>query len=248
VDPRFHRAAQSVAAEYADAGATAVLLAGSVSRGVADRFSDVELGVFWPEEPPARYVDFDRVGIPFETVHISMANAERDVGPTLEDLSFAAALVDGKALHGAELLSSWRERLLPYPDELAAAVVRAHGQIDNLWQLEVHAARKNALLLHARVVEACQSVLHALLAANRVYWFGFKRIDEIEARLTLAPADLAARIGEAPRNPELVLPLAEEAYDIVERTTPGVDVNWLREVLRYRRPAQHASPASGPSP
>lgn len=125
--------------------------------------------------------------------------------------------------------------MLPYPDELAAAVVRAHGQIDNLWQLEVHAARDNPLLLYARVTEASKAILHALLAANRVYWFGFKRLDEIEARLATAPPRLAERIRAAHRRPELVLPLAEEAYDIVERTTPGVDVTRLREILLYRR-------------
>ena len=235
MDPRFHRAAEGVAAEYAEAGASAVLLAGSVARGVADRFSDVELGVFWPEEPPSRYVDLARDGIPFETVHSSLAEAEKPIGPALEELSFAAALVDGQPLHGAELLARWRERVLPYPDELAAAVVRTHGTVDLVWQLEVNAARDNPLLLHSRLVETCKAVLHALLAANRVYWFGFKRLDEIEARLADAPPELATRVRAAFRDPGLLLPLAEETYEVVERTTPGVDVNRLREILRYRR-------------
>ena len=235
MDPPFHRAADSVAAAYAEAGASAVLLAGSVARGVADRFSDVELGVFWPEEPPARYVDFSRDGIPFETVHLCLAEAERPIGPALEELSFAAALVDGRPLHGAELLAGWRERVLPYPDELRAEVVRTHGLIDLVWQLEVNAARDNPLLLDARLVEACKAVLHSLLAANRVYWFGFKRLEEIEARLADAPPELAARVRAVFRDSDLLPPLAEETYDIVERTTPGVDVNRLREILRYRR-------------
>lgn len=235
MDPRFHRAAEKVAAEYADAGASAVLLAGSVARGVADRFSDAELGVLWPEAPADRYVDFARDGIPFETVHLSLEEAERPIGPALEELSYAAALVDGRPLHGAELLARRRERVLPYPDELAAAVVQVHGMVDLVWQLEVNSARDNPLLLHARLVEACKAVLHALLAANRVYWFGFKRLDEIEARLPDAPPELAARVRAAFRAPDLLPPLAEEAYDVVERTTPGVDVNRLREILRHRR-------------
>ena len=229
----------AVADEYAEAGASAVLLGGSVSRGVADRFSDVELGVFWPEEPDADWEDFERDGVPFETVHAAVAKAEAvsgRVGTSLEDLSFAAALVDGRPLHGAELLARWRERVLPYPDELAAAVVRTHGIVDLVWQLDVNVARENPLMLNARLTEACKAILHALLAANRVYWFGFKRLDEIEARLTVAPPRLAERIRETFGDPSLVFPLAEETYDIVERTVPGVDVDRLRAILRYRRP------------
>ena len=239
MDPRFERLATAVADEYAAAGASAVLLAGSVSRGVADRFSDVEVGVFWPRQPEAPWEDFERDGVPFETVHVEVAKAEADssrVSASLEDLSFAAALVDGKALHGAELLSRWRERVLPYADELAADVVRTHGLVDLVWQLEVNIARDNPLLLHARLEEACKAILHALLAANRVYWFGFKRLDEVEARLAVAPPRLAERIGGTFRDPAGILPLAEETYDIVERTVPGVDVARLREILRYRRP------------
>jgi hypothetical protein len=238
VDPRFERLASAVADEYATAGASAVLLAGSVSRGVADRFSDVELGVFWPGEPDAHWEDFERDGVPFETVHMAVTKAEAvssQVGTSLEDLSFAAALVDGRPLHGAELLSRWRERVLPYPDALAGAVVRAHGIVDLVWQLDVNAARDNPLLLHARLTEACKAILHALLAANRVYWFGFKRLDEVEARLAVAPVGLADRIRETFRDPARVSPLAEETYDIVERLVPGVDVDRLRAILRYRR-------------
>ena len=228
----------AVADEYAVAGASAVLLGGSVSRGVADRFSDVELGVFWPGEPGSPWEDFERDGVPFETVHVAVAKAEAvsaEVGTSLEDLSFAAALVDGRPLHGTELIARWRERVVPYPDELAAAVVRTHGQVDLVWQLDVNVARDNPLLLYARLTEACRAILHALLAANRVYWFGFKRLDEVEARLPFAPPGLAERIRQAFRDPALVVPLAERAYDIVEQTVPGVDVDRLRAILRYRR-------------
>jgi hypothetical protein len=238
VDPRFERLASAVAEEYAEAGASAVLLAGSVSRGVADRFSDVELGVFWPTEPDAAWEDFECDGVPFETVHVAVAKAETvssHVGPSLEDLSFASALVDGRPLHGTDLLARWRERVLPYPDELAAAVVRTHGQVDLLWQLDVNLARDNPVMLYARLSDACKAILHALLAANRVYWFGFKRLDEIEMRLAVAPSGLADRVREAFRDAEVVVPLAEETYDIVEQTVPGVDVDRLRRILRYRR-------------
>lgn len=45
---------QRIGSAYAStAGVNAVIIGGSVSRGHADRWSDVEIGVFWSEIPPA---------------------------------------------------------------------------------------------------------------------------------------------------------------------------------------------------
>ena len=54
-DSRWRRAlAERYAAAYRDLpGVRAVLLTGSVARGLADRYSDVELMVFWSEPPAA---------------------------------------------------------------------------------------------------------------------------------------------------------------------------------------------------
>lgn len=47
---------QRIGSAYAStAGVNAVIVGGSVSRGHADRWSDVELGVFWSEIPPASF-------------------------------------------------------------------------------------------------------------------------------------------------------------------------------------------------
>ena len=57
--------AQRIAQAYAqDPNVDAVAVLGSVSRGCADRFSDIELGVFWSEPPSEREreVVVDRVG------------------------------------------------------------------------------------------------------------------------------------------------------------------------------------------
>ncbi|WP_018347813.1 DUF4037 domain-containing protein [Longispora albida] len=47
-----HEIAKQYATWYSELGASAVLLGGSTGRGHADRWSDVELGVFWPADPP----------------------------------------------------------------------------------------------------------------------------------------------------------------------------------------------------
>ena len=263
MDPRFHRAA---AEAYTAEGALAVLLAGSASRGDADRFSDVDLYVVWDTVPsePVRAAAIERAGgtvdafwptedawsldeLPFEIAHVSLAEAERTVADVVErhdpdpGLQLAlSAFATGVPLAGEEVLAPLRDAALPYPGGLATAVVRAQAQIDFLWQLEAHLERANPLLAYAWVADAHRRLLYALLAANRVYFFGFKRLETVEARLPLAPPRVAERIREtyedAPSMGERVRALAEETYDIVEQTVPDVDVDRLREILRYRRP------------
>ena len=106
------------------------------------------------------------------------------------------------------------------------------------------------MLAYAWVADAHRRLLHALLAANRVYFFGFKRLDAVEARLPLAPPRLAERIRETYEDPaamgERVRALAEETYDVVEHAVPNVDVDRLREILRYRRLKNTLYLLSGP--
>jgi hypothetical protein len=186
-------------------------------------------------------------GVPFEVAHVSVADAERTIADVVEAhdpdpgrLLFVSGFATGAPQAGGDLLARLRESALPYPDGLATAVVRAHAQIDHLWQLEAHLERRNPLLAYAWVAEAHRRLLHALLAANRVYFFGFKRLEAVEARLPLAPTGLASRIRGTYAAPsselgERVGSLADETYDIVEQTVPGVDVDRLRRILRYRR-------------
>jgi hypothetical protein len=261
VDPRFHRAADA----YVAAGASAVLLAGSASRGVADRFSDVDLYVVWDSVPDeaVRAGAIQRAGgtadafwetedawtldgVPFEIAHVSVDGARRTVADVVQRheadpglLLSVSAFATGVPLAGEPVLAPLRDAALPYPDGLATAVVRAHAQIDFLWQLEAHLERGNPMLAYAWVADSHRRVLHALLAANHVYFFGFKRLEAVEARLPLAPPRLVERIRETYEDPaamgERVRALAEETYDIVEQAVPNVDVDRLREILRYQR-------------
>ena len=262
MDPRFHRAAEA----YLAAGASAVLVAGSASRGVADRFSDVDLYVVWGSVPDEAVrataiegaggaVDafwetedaWTLDGAPFEIAHVSVEGARRTIADVVERfdpdpglLLTVSAFATGVPLAGDDVLAPLRDAVLQYPDGLATAVVRAQAQIDFLWQLEAHLERANPMLAYAWVADAHRRLLHALLAANRVYFFGFKHLDAVEARLPLAPPRLAARIRESYEVPasmgEHVRAFAEETYDILERGVPNVDVDRLREILRYRRP------------
>jgi hypothetical protein len=125
-----------------------VVLTGSVSRGVADDVSDIEMLVVTRDEPdldecfsfaaaaglsdlgtwgqqgvPTKRVSGSRDGAALELVWWSRAHAESSVDAVFEgDSSTTAdALAHGAALRTAGLLELWQERLRDYPEDLARA-------------------------------------------------------------------------------------------------------------------------------
>lgn len=116
-----------------------------------------------------------------------------------------------------------------------------NAQIDHFWRFEMFRARRHPLLASRALVDAHERVLRTLLAVNRVYYFGFKSLDAVFSRLRLAPARLETRIrdtygSESPDAERVLSDLIEETYDLVEAHVPGVDVDRLRNIFRYRRP------------
>lgn len=279
---RRDHAVRIAAAYAASAKVAAVVLGGSTARGDADRFSDLEIGVFWLDAPtedergaliagadgdlerlysydPAELAWFDdwkvgrrrgvaKTGVSVDMVHVTTATvdwaleaalARHDPADAIQVL--LSVLVDGVSLHGDELLGRWRTAAADYPPGLARAVVATHAQIDHFWRFEAFRARDNPMLAYRSIVDVNERLLRTLLAVNGVYFFGFKSLKANVARLDIAPSDLLARIRHAYRSDlseaeRVLTALVEETYDIVERHVPGVDVERLRAVFRYRRP------------
>jgi hypothetical protein len=274
--------AARIADSYLSVGAAAVLLGGSVGRGEADRYSDIELGVFWQAAPTDEqraeaieraggdvhrlwpYAEAERAwfddwfvgrrdgesksGIAVEPVHMTFEDAQATVDdvvvrfdPDLDKQVLLAALRNGVPLAGEGVLRPWLDAAARYPDELARAVVQAHAQIDHFWRFPMYRDRGNPLQAAQMTSDVHVRVLHALHAVNRVYWHGLKSLESVGVRLSLAPRDLVARIRRAydleldARAHELAT-LVEETYDLVEQHVPGVDVERLRSIFRYRRP------------
>ena len=144
-------------------------------------------------------------------------------------------------LHGSALVERWQERAARYPDGLRLAVVRAHAQIEGLWRLDAYAARDNPVAGYQVLTAAHEDLLHVLLGLNRTYYSGFKSLDAVVRDLRIAP-------HESPRansrlipagggsKPAMLTALVEETHDLVEEHLPQIDVERLREILRYDRP------------
>jgi predicted nucleotidyltransferase len=144
--------AQRIADSLPPEVAEEVVLTGSVSRGMADEVSDIEMLIVTPEQPeldecyeharaaglenidswgdqssPTRRVSGMLEGVPIELIWWSRQLAESSVDGFFEiDVSSGAdAIANGVALRTSGALARWQARLDDYPEELAKARIES---------------------------------------------------------------------------------------------------------------------------
>ena len=225
------RQLQAVAQRVADAlpleVAEEVVLTGSVSRGVADEVSDIEMLIVTPEpmelaacfeharaaglegldtwgdpSTPTRRVSGYLRGCP-PRAHLVVAGPRGVLDRSFfrNDMSSAAdAIANGVALRTSGSLSRWQARLGDYPEELARARIEDAALT---WGGFTPAglltlARPGELLSRTeRMLDDATRVLRIVYALNRVWQPTHKRLAARVASLEVKPARLAERIEEA---------------------------------------------------
>jgi predicted nucleotidyltransferase len=222
---------QELAQRFADAlpleVAEEVVLTGSVSRGVADEVSDIEMLIVTPEpmelaacfeqaraagleeldtwgdrSTPARRVSGYLEGVPLELIWWSREYAESSIDSFFRrEISLAAdAIANGVALRTSGALSRWQARLSDYPEELARARIEEAALT---WGGFTPAglltlARPGELLARTeRMLDDATRVLRIVYALNRVWQPTHRRLEARVASLAVKPARLAERIEEA---------------------------------------------------
>ncbi len=227
-------------------GVDAVMLGGSTARGDADRWSDVEVGVFWRRPPTTaerlavagaadvRLVNID--GPPWddqlylgelmvEVVHTLTQTVESALDELLsgkpdgEIMQLAQGIIDGREVIGprAELVAGWRERVATYPRELALAVVRYNGNIEKFWRWQMFFERDNPLLVAREFVRMTNQLLNVLYALNGRYCGHVLAFKRLDALdLPLAPPSLANRIRAVFDRP--APEGAQTLHDLIEET------------------------------
>jgi predicted nucleotidyltransferase len=198
-----------------------VVLTGSVSRGVADEVSDIEMLVVTSEQlsladafelarragleerdswgdpsTPTRRVFGYLDGQPVETIWWSRELAEE----LFATGGSAEAIANGVALRTSGLLAHWQTRLADYPDELVAERIE---QTAERWGGFAPAGlltvvREDVALVRMEwLVESAQRVLAIVFALNRLPVPTAKRLAARVEPLAVKPERLAERIEEA---------------------------------------------------
>lgn len=209
-----------------------VVLTGSVSRGVADEVSDIEmlvvtrdplelddcfrlarvaglerLDTWGAPDGRVRHVSGYREGVPLELIWWPRDDAETRIDALLagEAGSTADALAHGVPLRTRGLLRAWQERLRTYPPELAAARIEEAAL---RWGgftpagLLTIARPGERLALVEWIFDAATRVVTIVFALNRVWQPTTKRLAARVAPLAIKPDRLAERIEEALTEPD----------------------------------------------
>ena len=235
-----------------------VVLTGSVSRGVADDVSDIEMLVVTEEQlsleeafelargvgleerdswgdpsTPTRRVFGYLEGMPVETIWWSRELAEE----LFATGGSAEALANGVALRTSGLLAGWQERLADYPDALVAERVEKAAErwggftpagLLTLVRPDCGLARMEWM------VESAQRVLAIVFALNRVHQPTAKRLAARVDQLAIKPERLAERIEEAlaEQDPRAALAVMTELQlDAVRLAPSGPNIDRSRTWL-----------------
>jgi len=203
-----------------------IVLTGSVSRGVADDVSDIELLVVtedalsledafelarragleerdsWGDPAtPTRRVFGYLAGQPVETIWWSRELAEESFASG----GSAEAIANGVALRTTGLLARWQERLADYPDELAAERIEQAAERWGGFAPEglLTIVREDVALVRMEwLVESAQRALAIVFALNRLPVPTAKRLAARVEPLAIKPEGLAERIEEALAEPD----------------------------------------------
>jgi hypothetical protein len=204
-----------------------VVITGSVSRGVADEVSDIEmlvvtsepleleecfeharaaglerLDTWGPQGTDTKRVFGYREGVPIELIWWSRDFAEASVAGILAGgpSGSAEALTNGVAIRSVGLLEGWQERLSDYPDELAAEQIEDAALTWGGYAPEgwLTVLRPGErLALVELIYDDAMRVLRIIYAINRVWPPTTKRLAARLEELPVKPERLAARIEQA---------------------------------------------------
>ena len=221
-----------------------VVLTGSVSRGMADETSDVEMLVVsdeqlsleeafahsglpeprtWgPQTTPSRrvfgYVD----GVPVEQIWWSRAFAEDQVAA----YASAEAIANGVPLRTSGLLERWQAFLRDYPDELAVQRIEEAAETWGGYAPEavLTVTRDGERLARTqRMVGDAERIVKIVFALNRTWEPTLKRLALRLEPLAAKPDWLAERLDAAFADDDF-LALTELALETVQLAPDGPNV------------------------
>ena len=222
------RVADALPAERAEE----IVLTGSVSRGMADEVSDIEmlvvtreplaledcfglaraagldeLGTWGAQDGPTRRVSGYRERVPVELIWWPREYAEAQIEALLSGAlpSTADALAHGVSLRTRGRLAAWQERLRAYPPDLAAAQIEEAALPWGGFAaagLLTLIRPGDRLALTEWMLDGAVRVLTIVFALNRVWRPTTKRLAVRVALLQTKPDRLAERIAEALTDPD----------------------------------------------
>ncbi|HRF49192.1 MAG TPA: hypothetical protein PLC98_16285 [Anaerolineales bacterium] len=226
VERRLERARELAGPIARLAGVQAIVVAGSVGRGYADAYSDIEIPIFWDALPTAA-VRHDLVaqiggrflygydgpaqedqlmidGLQVDLWHVTVAEEEATLDRVVGQLSTAAGdlhaldtLCSCVPLHGQALIDGWKRRAAVVPQELWVRVVQEHLNQCGLNDLALLALRDNPTAFAEGLARLHESIFRVLQGLNRRYFTTLKWLYPTLDQLAIVPAGADRRFRSA---------------------------------------------------
>lgn len=207
-------------------GVQAIIVGGSVARGYADAYSDLELPIVWDALPtdetrmavvaalqgeflygydgPAQEDQLLINGFQVDLWHNTVAEEDAVFKAVLQEYStrlgesnFMDTIRACIPLYGEALIQKWKRLAAQYPDELALKNIRETLPTLEASQLTVLAYRENPTAFYAAISRQQQAMFMVLLALNRLYFPTFKWMYQVLETMPIKPAAVEQRFRQA---------------------------------------------------
>jgi len=207
-------------------GVQAIVVGGSVARGYADAYSDLEMPIFWESLPSddTRHAIVAALGAEFlygydgpsledqllvggfqvDLWHNTVASEEtvidgvlRGYSTDLGDSNFMDTIRVCIPLYGEGIIRGWKRRAQDCPDELAMRAIRERIPAFQTSQVAITAQRDNPTEFYAGLSQLQQAMFLVLLALNRAYFPTFKWMYRVLESMAVKPDDVAQRLRRA---------------------------------------------------
>jgi hypothetical protein len=177
-----------------------------------------------------------------ETMHTIVSDVvERyDVsqnGLLFEKQASASNLQHAVVLYGEDTIKHWQNRLSPYPEELAVAMVQKHLKFRPFDGQHILTERLEIPMLYENNCTIVRWLLNLLFGLNRIYHPGFKWTRYWVEEMSIKPSGFFDRLervfqSDAVSGTHELRQLVEGVFDLVERRLPQqVDLNRQREIF-----------------
>jgi hypothetical protein len=171
-------------------------------------------------------------------------------GLLFEKQATASNLQRAVVLYGEDVIKHWQDRLSPYPEELAVAMVQKNLKFRPFDGQQILTERDEIPMLYENNCAIVRWILNILFGLNRIYHPGFKWTRYYVKEMSIKPPQLFARLervfqSNAASGTHELRVLAEEMFDLVEKHLPQVNLTQQRETFNQLYPKWQL-PHNGP--
>jgi Domain of unknown function (DUF4037) len=157
-------------------------------------------------------------------------------GLLFEKQASASNLQRAVVLYGEDLIKHWQNRLSPYPEKLAVAMVQKHLKFRPFDGQYILTERLEIPMLYENNCAIVRWLLNLLFGVNRIYHPGFKWTCYWVEEMSIKPSRFFNRLervfqSDAVSGTLELRKLVEETFELVERTLPQVDLKQQREIF-----------------